>query len=60
MNRWSTYTWKPALAEVVEAGESVVTLVRWLGRSSPAIAPGYYAHFVPEVGGKGRTAIAPL
>ncbi|GAA2529926.1 hypothetical protein GCM10010398_13640 [Streptomyces fimbriatus] len=31
-----------------EAGESVVTLARWLGHSSPAITLGYYAHFVPS------------
>ncbi|MFS0691227.1 hypothetical protein [Streptomyces nitrosporeus] len=31
-----------------EAGESVVTLARWLGHSSPAITLGYYAHFMPE------------
>ncbi|MEU0969894.1 integrase [Streptomyces sp. NPDC005917] len=40
----------------LEAGESVVTVARWLGHSSPAITPGYYAHFMPEAGSKGRTA----
>jgi hypothetical protein len=29
----------------LEAGESVVTVARWLGHSSPAITLGYYAHF---------------
>ncbi|WP_078078473.1 tyrosine-type recombinase/integrase [Streptomyces niveus] len=43
-----------------EAGESVVTLARWLGHSSPAITLGYYAHFMPEAGSKGRTAIDGL
>lgn len=43
-----------------EAGESVVTLARWLGHSSPAITLGYYAHFTPEAGRKGRTAIDGL
>jgi integrase len=45
---------------MVEAGESVVTLARWLGHSSPAITLGYYAHFMPEAGRKGRTAIDGL
>ncbi len=41
---------------MLEAGESVVTLARWLGHSSPAVTLGYYAHFMSEVGSKGRTA----
>ncbi len=45
---------------ILEAGESVVTLARWLGHSSPAITLGYYAHFMPEAGSKGRTAIDGL
>ncbi|MFF8444107.1 hypothetical protein ACF07U_24970 [Streptomyces californicus] len=45
---------------MLEAGESVVTLARWLGHSSPAITLGYYAHFMPEVGSKGRGAIDGL
>ncbi|MFI9002205.1 tyrosine-type recombinase/integrase [Streptomyces sp. NPDC053541] len=43
-----------------EAGESVVTLARWLGHSSPAITLGYYAHFMPEAGSKGRGTIDGL
>lgn len=43
-----------------EAGESVVTLARWLGHSSPAITLGYYAHFMPEAGSKGRATIDGL
>lgn len=43
-----------------EAGESVVTLARWLGHSSPAITLGYYAHFMPEAGSKGRGTIDSL
>jgi integrase len=39
---------------MLEAGESVVTLARWLGHSSPAVTLGYYAHFMPEAGSKGR------
>ncbi|MFE3886670.1 tyrosine-type recombinase/integrase [Streptomyces lydicus] len=45
---------------LLEAGESVVTVARWLGHSSPAITLGYYAHFMPEAGSKGRTAIDGL
>ncbi|MET7735400.1 site-specific integrase [Streptomyces sp. NPDC005402] len=45
---------------MLEAGESVVTLARWLGHSSPAVTLGHYAHFMPEAGSKGRTAIDGL
>ncbi|MFI7502709.1 Na+/H+ antiporter NhaA [Streptomyces sp. NPDC049687] len=41
-------------AIMLEAGESVVTLARWLGHSPPAITLGYYAQFMPEAGSKGR------
>ncbi|WP_063726119.1 tyrosine-type recombinase/integrase [Streptomyces monomycini] len=42
---------------ILEAGESVVTLARWLGHSSPTITLDHYAHFMPEAGGKGRKAV---
>lgn len=45
---------------MLEAEESVVTLARWLGHSSPAVTLGYYAHFMPEAGSKGRSAIDGL
>ncbi|MFF2427929.1 site-specific integrase [Streptomyces mirabilis] len=45
---------------MLEAGEPVVTSARWFGHSSPAITLGYYAHFMPEAGSKGRTAIDGL
>jgi integrase len=45
---------------MLEAGESVVTVARWLGHSSPVITLGYYAHFMPEAGSKGRTTIDGL
>ncbi|MFF5719272.1 tyrosine-type recombinase/integrase [Streptomyces buecherae] len=45
---------------ILEAGESVVTLARWLGHSSSTITLEHYAHFMPEAGGKGRTAIDAL
>ncbi|MFF4170707.1 hypothetical protein [Streptomyces sp. NPDC001744] len=43
-----------------EAGGSVVTLARRLGHSSPTITLGYYAHFMPEAGSKGRGTIDGL
>ncbi|MFI8930060.1 integrase [Streptomyces sp. NPDC053474] len=45
---------------ILEAGESVATLARWLGHSSPTITLDHYAHFMPEAGGKGRTAVDAL
>jgi integrase len=45
---------------ILETGESVVTLARWLGHSSPTITLDYYAHFMPEAGDKGRGAIDAL
>ncbi|MGQ4361124.1 hypothetical protein [Streptomyces sp. SAS_272] len=45
---------------MLESGESVVALAWWLGHSSPAITLGYYAHFMPEAGSKGRTTIDGL
>ncbi|MFD3724094.1 tyrosine-type recombinase/integrase [Streptomyces sp. NPDC058671] len=45
---------------ILEADESVVTLARWLGHSSPTITLDHYAHFMPEAGGKGRAAVDAL
>ncbi|WP_398928506.1 tyrosine-type recombinase/integrase [Streptomyces sp. Ag109_O5-1] len=45
---------------ILEAGESVVTLARSLGHSTPTITLDFYAHFMPEAGGKGRGAIDAL
>lgn len=45
---------------MLEAGESVVTLARWLGHSSPTITLDHYAHFMPEAGDRGRSAIDAL
>ncbi|MFI7288742.1 integrase [Streptomyces anulatus] len=42
------------LLESGESGESVVTLARWLGHSSPTITLDHYAHFMPEAGDRGR------
>ncbi len=45
---------------MLEAGESVVTVARWLGHTSPAVTLGYHAHFMAEAGSKGRTAMDGL
>ncbi|MEU1328404.1 tyrosine-type recombinase/integrase [Streptomyces sp. NPDC005865] len=45
---------------ILEAGESVGTLARWLGHSSPTTTLDHYAHFMPEAGGKGRAAVDAL
>lgn len=45
---------------MLEAGEPVVTLARWLGHSLPSITLGYYAHFMPEAGSNGRGTIDGL
>lgn len=42
------------------AGESVVTLARWLGHASPSITMDHYAHMIPGAGAKGRVAIDAL
>jgi integrase len=45
---------------ILEAGESVVTLARRLGHSSPTVTLDYKAHFMPEAGGKGRGVVDAL
>lgn len=39
------------------AGEDVVSLSHWMGHSSPEITFRIYAHFMPDRGQRGRTAI---
>lgn len=41
----------------LHAGESVVVLADWMGHSSPAITWKTYAHFVPDAGVRGRSAV---
>lgn len=41
----------------LEAGESPVTLSRWLGHASPNITMEHYAHFMPEAGARGLQAM---
>lgn len=41
----------------LRAGEDVVSLSHWMGHSSPDITFKTYAHFMPERGRRGRTAV---
>ncbi|MEU1554863.1 integrase [Streptomyces scabiei] len=43
-----------------EAAESVVTVARCLGHSSPTVTLRYYTRFIPEAGRKGRAVIDGL
>ncbi|GAA4656913.1 hypothetical protein GCM10023324_01820 [Streptomyces youssoufiensis] len=45
---------------MLEAGEPVVTLAWWLGRSSSTVTLGYDAHFMPEAGSRGRATVDGL
>ncbi|MBL3804216.1 tyrosine-type recombinase/integrase [Streptomyces sp. BRB081] len=38
----------------LDAGESVVSVSKWMGHSSPEITLKIYAHFMPEADGRGR------
>ncbi|MCZ4121773.1 tyrosine-type recombinase/integrase [Streptomyces sp. H39-S7] len=44
-------------SEELEAGESVVSLARWLGHSDPGFTLRKYSHFLPRAGARGSTAI---
>ncbi|MET9890007.1 site-specific integrase [Streptomyces sp. NPDC006465] len=44
-------------SEQLEAGESVVSLARWLGHSDPGFTLRKYAHFLPRAGARGSAAI---
>ncbi|MFD7054912.1 hypothetical protein ACFWBS_49560 [Streptomyces mirabilis] len=44
-------------SEQLEAGESVVSLARWLGHSDPGFTLRGYAHFLPRAGARGSAAI---
>lgn len=41
----------------LEAGESIVTLARWLGHKSVKTTLEHYAHFLPEAGARGIAAM---
>ncbi|MFF3546879.1 tyrosine-type recombinase/integrase [Streptomyces platensis] len=42
---------------MLEAGESIVSLAKWLGHSDPAFTLRTYTHFMPEAGARGLAAI---
>ncbi|GHG96381.1 hypothetical protein Srubr_44950 [Streptomyces rubradiris] len=44
-------------SEVLEAGESIISLARWLGHSDPGFTLRKYAHFLPRAGARGSAAI---
>ncbi|MFE5333112.1 tyrosine-type recombinase/integrase [Embleya sp. NPDC056575] len=55
---WGYHSLRHTFASVqLEAGESPVTLARWLGHASPKITFDYYAHFMPEAGVRGLAAM---
>ncbi|SED86625.1 Transposase DDE domain-containing protein [Streptomyces sp. TLI_105] len=41
----------------LEAGESIVSLSKWLGHSSPKITLDHYLHFMPGAGSRGLAAM---
>ncbi|MGW1997202.1 tyrosine-type recombinase/integrase [Embleya sp. NPDC001921] len=41
----------------LEAGESIVTIAKWLGHSDPAFTLRTYTHFMPKAGARGVTAM---
>ncbi|MDX3246743.1 hypothetical protein [Streptomyces sp. ME18-1-4] len=41
----------------LEAGESVVSLSKWLGHSAPKVTLDHYAHFMPGAGHRGQAAM---
>ncbi|UQA92580.1 site-specific integrase [Streptomyces halobius] len=44
-------------SEELEAGESIVSLARWLGHSDPGSTLRKYSHFLPRAGARGSAAI---
>jgi integrase len=47
-------------SEELEAGESIVSLARWLGHSDPGFTLRKYSHFLPRAGSRGAAAIDAL
>jgi hypothetical protein len=41
----------------LEAGESIVSLSKWLGHSTPKLTLDHYAHFMPGAGQRGLAAM---
>ncbi|MFH8409420.1 integrase [Streptomyces sp. NPDC018019] len=44
-------------SEELEAGESIVSLARWLGHSDPGFTLRQDSHFLPRAGARGCAAI---
>lgn len=44
-------------SEELAAGESIVSLARWLGHSDPGFTLRKYSHFLPRAGARGSAAI---
>ncbi|OAH11272.1 tyrosine recombinase XerC [Streptomyces jeddahensis] len=42
---------------MLEAGESIVSLAKWLGHSDPAFTLRTYTHFIPQAGARRLSAI---
>ncbi|MDT0344449.1 tyrosine-type recombinase/integrase [Streptomyces litchfieldiae] len=42
---------------MLEAGESIVSLAKWLGHSDPAFTLWTYTHFMPQAGTRGLAAL---
>lgn len=42
---------------MLPAGESIVSLAKWLGHSDPAFTLRAYTHFMPQAGARGLSAI---
>jgi integrase len=42
---------------MLEAGESIVSLAKWLGHTDPAFTLRTYTHFMPQAGARGLAAI---
>lgn len=52
------HRWRHTYASVqLGAGEDPVSVSHWMGHSSPAITLAIYAHFMPDRGQRGRTAV---
>jgi integrase len=62
---WNTKAWKPAFhvlrhtyaSVMLESGESIVSLAKWLGHPDPAFTLRTYTHFMPQAGARGLSAI---
>ncbi|MFI7240967.1 hypothetical protein [Streptomyces qinglanensis] len=42
---------------MLEAGESIVSLAKWLGHSDPTFTLRTYTHFMPQAGARGLQSL---